>query len=84
MSTITSSSVRFIVVVQNSHGGWNKIGFVTLEKRCKADDAIKAFFPPNTRGYDEVLKSCRWLAGECGAVSVDWQHRSMKLKTVKL
>nr|WP_193565343.1 DUF6876 family protein [Microcystis aeruginosa] len=37
---------RFIIAVQNDHGGWNKIGFVTLKKRCRADDAIKQFFPP--------------------------------------
>jgi len=80
----TLSSVYFLVTVKNSHDGWNKVGLVTLNKRCNADKDVKAFFPTNTRGYARVLESCRWLAAEQSAVSVDWQHRNMSLKTTKI
>ena len=75
---------RFIIAVQNDHGGWNKIGFVTLKKRCRADDAIKQFFPPHTRSYENLLKSCRFLAADTAARSVDWKCRSLLIRTHKL
>lgn len=86
MSTTTpqSSSLRFIIAAQNTHDGLSKLGFVTLNKRCIADEAIKTTFPPNTKGYEEVLKSCRWLATQDAATSVDWTYGNLKLKTIKL
>lgn len=75
---------RFIIAVQNDHGGWNKIGFVSLKKQCRTDDAIKQFFSPHTRGYKNVLKSCRFLASDSAAQSVDWQIGTLIIKTIKL
>ena len=86
---LTSSPVQFLVAVSvgtNPAGGdrWQRIGMVTLDKRCKADADLKKFFPVNTRSYDDILKACRWVAGESGCKSVDLDVTRHKVRVHRI
>jgi hypothetical protein len=81
------STQSFILAVHNAHGGWQKIGFIALAKQCKADAAVKGYFNPGSRAYNDALKSCRWLAGEPAAMDVIWEHPTrpaLKFRTIKI
>jgi hypothetical protein len=76
--------MQFLIAVQDHEGRWHKKGFVAFNRRCIPDSRLKDFFPPNTRGYENLLKSCRFLAGDKAAQSVDWQYRSLMVRTHKI
>jgi hypothetical protein len=76
--------MRFLIAIQDHEGRWHKKGFVRLNRRCIPDSSLKDFFPPNTKGYENLLKSCRFLAGDKAAQSVDWQYRSLMVRTHKI
>jgi len=78
------SNSKFLVAVTNAHGGLSRVGSVTVANgRCQADDALKSFFPSNTKGYKQALASVRFTAN-CGAQSTDWSYRNFKLKTIAI
>ena len=78
--------MRFLIAVQDLSGRWQKKGIVKMKSRCVPDADVKSFFPPKTRAYEDVLKSCRFLAAEPAAEFVDWKskNRSYMIRTVKI
>ena len=71
-ATATATKTKFILCYQAPHGGWMVIGYIWLGKRLQPEESIKRYFGYNL-AYRSALKSCRYLAAESAAVSVEWE-----------
>ena len=77
-------ATTFQVAAQSASGEWIKIGTIQIKNgRGIADGGVQKFFPAKTKGRENALKSAKWLASE-GAVSADWHHRSLTIRTAKV
>ena len=64
---------------------WVAIGTATLTNgRVALDLQAQKFFPAKTRGRENAVKSCKYLASETRAVSVDWEMPRLTIRTVAL
>lgn len=81
-------STQFIVALvpaNSADGQLKKIDKANFGDRCVADEAVKAYFNPKSTIYRNVLKACRWLREEPGAVRATLEgHRGMQYMVIAI
>jgi len=73
-----------ISAISSFDGNAREIGCVILNNnRASLDEKLLTIFPKANKRRQEVVKACKWLAGENAVQSVDFEAQNLKLRAEK-